>query len=109
MPITTELELHQLLSLKDIPCHKIEVAAGGSANFCWRIKTQFGKRSIAKHAEPFVRIMPDVPLPIERMDYEHLALTTIPDIVSTNKHVCLPQLYNYFPKEYVIYISNGGT
>jgi thiamine kinase-like enzyme len=109
MPITTELELHQFLSSKDIPCHEIEVAAGGSANFCWRIKTQLGKRSIAKHAEPFVRIMPDVPLPIERMDYEHLALTTIPDIVSTNEHVRLPQLYNYFPEEHVICMSDGGS
>ncbi|KAF2112882.1 kinase-like domain-containing protein [Lophiotrema nucula] len=109
MPITTEIELHQFLSSKDIPHYGTEVAAGGSANFCWRIKTPLGKRSIVKHAEPFVRIMPEIPLPIERMDYEHLALTTIPNIVSTNEHVLLPQIYNYFPEEHVICMSDGGS
>ena len=109
MPITTETELHQFLSSKGILCDDIEVAAGGSANFCWRIKTQLGKPSIVKHAEPFVRIMPDVQLPIERMDYEHLALTTIPDIVSADKHVRLPQLYDYYPKEHVMYMSDEGS
>ncbi|KAF2491348.1 kinase-like protein [Lophium mytilinum] len=109
MPITTELELRRFLSSKDIPCHEIEDLAGGSANFCWRIKTELGKHSIAKHAEPYVRIMPDVPLAIERMDYEHLALTAIPDIMSTNEHVRLPQLYNYFPDEHVMCMSDGGS
>jgi thiamine kinase-like enzyme len=109
MAITTELELRQFLSSKDIPCDEVDVVAGGSANFCWRIKTHLGKTIIVKHAEPFVRIMPHVPLPIERMDYEHLALTNIPDVVPTNEHVRLPQLYKYFPEEHMICMSDGGS
>ena len=108
MSITTESELHQFLSTKDIPCHEMEALTGGSANFCWRIETQLGKRSIVKHAEPFVRIMPDMPLPVERMDYEHLALTTIPGIIPADEYIRLPQLYNYFPEEHVIHMSDGG-
>src|SRR4051812_15247166 len=108
MPITTELELRQFLTLKDIPCYEIEAIAGGSANFCWRVKTQPGKRSIAKHAEPFVRIMPDMPLAVERLDYEHLALTIIPGVIPTDEHIRLPQLYSYFPEEHIIHMSDGG-
>jgi Ser/Thr protein kinase RdoA (MazF antagonist) len=109
MPITTELELRQFLSSKNIPYDEIETTAGGSANFCWRIKTQDGKRIIVKHAEPFVRIMPDIPLPIERLDNEHLALATVPDIVSTDEHIRLPQLFNYFPEEHILCMSDGGS
>ncbi|KAF2740006.1 kinase-like protein [Polyplosphaeria fusca] len=109
MPITTESELRQFLSSKDVPFHEIVALAGGSANFCWRIKTQLGKHSIVKHAEPFVRIMPDMPFPIERIHYEHLALTKLPDVVSTNVHVRVPQLYNYFPDEHVLCMSDGGS
>lgn len=109
MPITTELELRQFLSSKNIPCHGIEVVAGGSANFCWIIKTVLGRRSIIKHAEPFVRIMPHVPLSPERMDYEHLALTVVPNTASRNEHIRLPQVYNYFPEEHVIHMSDAGS
>jgi hypothetical protein len=108
MPITTELELRQFLSSKNVPCEVIEVLPGGSANFCWRIKTLLGNRSIAKHAEPFVRMIPDFPLPVERMDYEHLALTTVPGLISADEHVRLPQIFNYFPDEHVICMSDDG-
>jgi hypothetical protein len=109
MPVTTESELRQFLSLKDIPCHEIEVVAGGSANFCWRIKTLVGKRSIIKHAEPFVRIMPHVPLSLERMDCEHLALTIIPNMTLKDEQVRVPQMYNYFPEEHIIHMSDAGS
>lgn len=109
MPITTELELRQFLSSKGIHCHEVEVLSRGSANFCWRINTLLGRRGIIKHAEPFVRIMPDFPLPLERMDYEHLALTTVPKMASGDEHIRLPQVYDYFPEEYVIYMSDAGS
>jgi hypothetical protein len=122
MPITTESELQEFLSSKNIPCDGIEVVSGGSANFCWRIKTQIDKQprtAIIKHAEPFVRMMPDIPLPVERMDYEHLAMITVPDIIASTyeneMHVrvpevpTVPRVYNYFPEEHVIYMSDGGS
>jgi thiamine kinase-like enzyme len=109
MPITTELELRQFLSSKDVPCHEVEALSGGSANFCWRIKTLLGRRSIIKHAEPFIRIMPDVPLSLERMDYEYLALTTAPEMGFRDEHIRLPQVYDYFPEEHVIYMSDAGS
>jgi thiamine kinase-like enzyme len=109
MQITTEVELRHFLASKNVPCHEVEVLSGGSANFCWRIKTSPGRQIIVKHAEPFVRIMPDFPLPLERMDYEQLALTTLPEMVSRDDHVRLPQLYDYFPEQHVIIMSDAGS
>jgi thiamine kinase-like enzyme len=109
MPITTELELRQLLSLKDIACDEIEVVAGGSANFCWRINTSAGKKSIIKHAEPFVRIMPHIPLSLERIECEHLALKFVPNMVLKDEHVRVPEVYNYFPEEHVMHMSDAGS
>lgn len=109
MQITTEKELREFLSSKNVQCHDVEVLSGGSANFCWRIKTSLGSQMIIKHAEPFIRIMPDVPLPLERLEFEHLALTTVPGIMSKDDHIRLPQVYDYFSEEQVILISDGGS
>lgn len=109
MAITTELELRQVLSRKDVPCYEVEALKGGSANFCWRIKTLLGKRSIVKHAEPYIRDMPKDLLPVERLDCEHWALTTIPDLLSKDEHVQMPQVYGYYPGEHLLWMSDGGS
>jgi thiamine kinase-like enzyme len=112
MPITTELELRRFLSSKDVPCHEVEVLSGGTANFCWRIKTLLGRRSIIKHAEPFIRSRPQAQLPVNRMDYEYAALTTVPKLINTedeHAYVQLPRVYHYFPEEHVLDMLDGGS
>jgi thiamine kinase-like enzyme len=109
MSITTELQLRQFLSSKDIPCHEVKILSGGTANFCWRVTTLLGRRSIIKHAEAYVRSMPNFKLPVERMDYEHLALTIVPGFIPEDEHVLLPEVYHYFPEEHVLDMFDGGS
>lgn len=109
MPITTDLELRQFLSSKDIPCHDVELLNGGSTNFVWRIKTLLGRRSIVKHAEPYVRAMPSMPLPSEALDHEHKALLEMPGFMSTDEDVKAPRVLKYFPAEHVLLLEDAGV
>jgi 5-methylthioribose kinase len=102
MPITTESELRQFLSSKDVPCHEVQVLSGGTANFCWRIKTLLGRSSIIKHAEPYVRSNESLAFPTERMDYEHLALRVMPKLLSRHDYIYIPSVFHYFPEEHGI-------
>lgn len=110
MAITTDLEIRQFLSSKGVPTYEVVALSGGSANFCWRNTTLLGRRTIIKHAEPYIRVMPDIPLPIERMRYEHTALAMLPDILPQMEehHVHVPQVHHYLPEQHVIVMSDAG-
>jgi 5-methylthioribose kinase len=108
MPIITDFELRKFLSSKDIPCHEVEPLTDGAANYCWRIKTLLGRRSIVKHAEPWIRIVPEQALSADRMDYEYAALQWIPDVVPVDEFVQLPRVFHYFTSEHVMDMHDGG-
>lgn len=108
MAITTETELRRFLSSKDVPCHEVQILTGGTANFVWRIKTLYGRTSVIKHAEPYVRANTSIAFPVLRMDFENLALTTLPKMLGEDVHVQLPIVFHYFADEHVMDISYGG-
>lgn len=109
MPITTDLALRQFLSSKDIPCHDVELLPGGSTNFVWRIRTLLGRRSIVKHAEPYVRTMPSMLLPVEALEHEQKALLEVPGFMSEDEDVKSPRVLKYFPVEHVLLLEDAGV
>ncbi|KIW05003.1 uncharacterized protein PV09_04161 [Verruconis gallopava] len=109
MGITTEAQLRQFLHSKDVPCDEVDFLEGGSANFCWRIKSRSNGRSIIKHAEPYIRIIPDVPLPQERIYYEQLTLECLATMLSADEKIRLPRVHEYFPDKHLLHMSDGGA
>jgi Ser/Thr protein kinase RdoA (MazF antagonist) len=109
MAPTTEVELRQFLNTNDVPCHEVETLHEGSANFCWRITTLLGRRSIVKHAEPYVRSQTDFPLDVSRMKYEHRALVAVPELAFIEHGVQTPAVLHYFPEQNILHMGDGGT
>jgi len=109
MAITTEEELRRFLTSKDVPCHDVQFLTGGTANYVWRITTLLGRRSIIKHAEPFVRNNASIAFPVVRMDFENLALFSLPKLLPEDENVRLPHVFHYFAEDHVMDMSDGGS
>lgn len=62
----------------------LEQFSGGNANYVWRTATISGKSAIVKHAAPYARFSPPLPLSVDRMDSEHRALPSLPSVLPTN-------------------------
>jgi hypothetical protein len=105
--ITTS-QIRQYLTSRNIPVDEIAPLFGGSGNFVWRITTTAGQNQIIKHAEPFVADNHQVPFCVERMDFEALALKTIPGIVVADPTIRLPALLLYDKEEYVLGLEDVG-
>ena len=53
----------------EIDLGSLQLLAGGSANFVWRVFEKSGKRIVIKHAEPFVKAAPGLSFSVDRMDF----------------------------------------
>lgn len=85
-----------------------QLLAGGSANFVWRLLDSSGKSIIIKHAEPYVKTSPGLSFPVDRMDFEHKALTSLP-MPLTPYSISLPQVYHYDFSNHVLTMEDGGV
>ena len=109
MAPTTDLELRQFLSSRDIPCHEAMLLPGGSANYVWRITTLLGRCSVIKHAEEHVRSAPDFALDAVRLKFEHAALETVAEVMPMDKHIGTPRVLHYWPDEHTLHLSDAGA
>lgn len=85
-----------------------QLLAGGSANFVWRLLDKSGKRIIIKHAEPYVKTSPGLSFPVDRMDFEHNALTSLPMLLTSYSLISLPEVYDYDFGNHVLTMEDGG-
>lgn len=87
----------------------LQLLAGGSANFVWRLLEVSGKSIIVKHAEPYVKVAPRMSFPVVRMDFEHMAMTSVPRLLDSSSTVSVPEVYHYDPNNHILVIEDGGA
>ena len=86
----------------------LQLLAGGSANFLWRALDRTGKSIIIKHAEPYVKTAPGLSFPVDRMDFENNAMTSLPGLFDTSSLVSVPEVYQYDSHDHVLTMEDGG-
>ena len=92
----------------EIDLNSLQLLAGGSANFVWKAVGKSGKRIIIKHAEPFVKAAPGLSFSVDRMDFEHRTMTTLPPLLDSSSLVSIPEVYRYDPESHVLMMEDGG-
>ena len=92
----------------EIDLDSLQLLAGGSANFVWRVVEKSGKRIIIKHAEPFVKAAPGLSFSVDRMDFEHRTMTTLPPLLDSSSLVSVPEVYRYDSDSHVLMMEDGG-
>ncbi|KAF2422077.1 hypothetical protein EJ08DRAFT_487149 [Tothia fuscella] len=106
--LTTTEELQEYLTKKDIPAAFVTPLSGGTANFVWRLTTLLGRTSIIKHAEPYIASNSTMVFPVERMDFEKMAMETVGSILPNNGDVRIPVVLHYDSDAHVLQLSDGG-
>ena len=96
------------LSEDNIDLNSLQLLAGGFANFVWRAVEKSGKRTIIKHAEPFVKAAPGLSFSVDRMDFEHRTMTTLPPLLDSRSLVSIPEVYRYDSDSHVLMMEDGG-
>lgn len=92
----------------EIDLDSLQPLAGGSGNFVWRAVERSGKRIIIKHAEPFVKAAPDLSFSVDRMDFEHRTMTTLPPLLDSSTLVSVPEVYRNDSDSHVLMMEDGG-
>lgn len=108
MTVNNPLDIDDYLQSAGIKYTSLEKLTGGTANFVWRIVDESGHSAIIKHAEPYIANNPSTPFPLDRMDFEHRALTTIPKHLPVNDLIRIPEVYRYDEEQHVLTIADGG-
>lgn len=106
---TEQLQAH-LDKLNDakFDLNSLQLLAGGSANFVWRLLEVSGKSIIVKHAEPYVKVAPGMSFPVVRMDFEHRAMTSVPPLLDPSMVVSVPEVYQFDHDNHILMIEDGG-
>ena len=102
-------DIEQYLQTAGIQYKSLEKLTGGTANFVWRMVDEAGHTSVIKHAEPYVANHPEMPFPVDRMDFEHHALITIPKHIPADDLIRMPEVYGYDASQHVLTIADGGS
>ena len=89
--------------------NSLQLLAGGSANFVWRCFDQSGKSIIIKHAEPYVKNAPRLSFAVDRMDFEHKAMTSVSPLLDPNPIVSVAEVYRYNSDNHILMIEDGGA
>ena len=89
--------------------NSLQILAGGSANFVWRLLDRSGKSIIIKHAEPYVKTAPGLSFPVDRMDFEHKAMTSVSPLLDPSPVVSIAEVYQYYSDSRVLLIEDGGS
>ena len=109
--ITTTEQLKAYLVKRgstELDLDSAQLLAGGSANFVWRLLDRSGKRIIIKHAEPYVKTSPGLSFAVDRMDFEHNALTSLRMLNTWHSSISLPEVYHYDLGNHVLTMEDGG-
>lgn len=113
MPEITNTEQLQAylgkLGNANVDLKSLQMLAGGTANFVWCLLERSGKSIIIKHAEPYVKIAPGLSFSVDRMDFEHKAMTFVPPLLDPSSVVSVPEVYQYDSDSHVLTIEDGGA
>ena len=112
MEITNTEQLVAYLDRKQttFSSESLQRLSGGNGNFVWRIIDKSGKSIIIKHAEPYVATSaPRIPLPVDRMDFEHRMLShlTAKPLIKEGP-VLTPECYEYDAENHVLWLEDAG-
>ncbi|KAK5201209.1 kinase-like domain-containing protein [Cryomyces antarcticus] len=110
MGIVTDSDITSYLATLNIIPTTLSQLNGGTANLAWRIRDSTNRSIIIKHAEPYIRTNASILLPTDRMDFEHVALTTLtlPPQPHIDIPIALPSVYHYNSTRHVLLMSDGG-
>ena len=108
MSNTNTFVIEEYLASKDIHYKSVEILTGGSANYVWRIVDESGHSQVAKNAEPYVASNASIPFPVDRMDFEHKALTQLPAQIPADDLIRVPEVHSYDAEHHVLTIADGG-
>ena len=92
----------------DFDLDTLQLLAGGTANFLWRLVDRTGKSIIIKHAEPYIKTAPGLSFPVNRMDFENNAMASLPELFDASSTVSVAQVYQYDPHGHVLIMEDGG-
>ena len=109
--ITNTDQLKTYLSTLDnteLDLDTLHLLSGGTANFVWRLLDRSGKGIIIKHAEPYIRTSPGFPFPVDRMNFEHHAMTCLPALLDPSSIASVAEVYQYDSHSHVLLMEDGG-
>ena len=92
----------------ELDLNTLQLLAGGSANFLWRVLNRTGKSIIIKHAEPYIKSAPGLSFPVDRMDFENNAMVSLPGLFDANSIVSVAEVYQYDYHDHVLIMEDGG-
>ena len=92
----------------ELDLNTLQLLAGGTANFVWRLHDRTGKSIIIKHAEPYIKTSPGFSFPVNRMDFEHDAMISLPALFDPNSIVSVAKVYRYDSHDHVLTMEDGG-
>ena len=92
----------------ELDLNTLQLLAGGSANFLWRLRDRTGKSIIIKHAEPYIKTAPGLSFPVNRMDFENNAMSRLPGLFDESSIVSVAEVYRYDPHGHVLTMEDGG-
>lgn len=93
----------------DLDLDSLQLLVGGSANFVWRLLDRSGKSIIIKHAEPYIKTAPSLSFPVDRMNFEHGAMTCLPPLLDPSSVVSVAEVYQYDSRSHVLMMEDGGA
>lgn len=111
MEITSTDQLAAYLEKENIAFGSLDQLSGGNANFVWRMTDGPGpsKSTIIKHAEAYVAASEfRMPLPVDRMDFEHLILSRLVTVLDRSAPVITPECFRYDRANHVLMLQDGG-
>lgn len=110
--LTTEQGLKAYLAARSIFPTEITLLTGGTANFVYRVTFHDGKTLIYKHAAPYLYSNHSFAFDPIRMDYENLALSILPPLLSAqhpHSKVHAAKWCSYDKSAKLLCIEDGGT
>ncbi|KAL9136122.1 MAG: hypothetical protein Q9175_002673 [Cornicularia normoerica] len=96
-------------SHSEFDLNSLQLLAGGTANFIWRLIERSGKRVIIKHAEPYLKTAPGLSFSVDRMDFEHKTMMSVPRLLDPSSLVSIPEVYQYDLDSHVLMMEDGGA
>ncbi|CAF9934246.1 MAG: hypothetical protein ALECFALPRED_005895 [Alectoria fallacina] len=93
----------------NVDLDSLQLLGGGTANFVWRLLERSGRSIVIKHAEPYVKVATGLPFSVDRMDFEHKAMTSVPPLLDPSSVVSVPEVYRYDSDSHVLVIEDGGA
>ena len=92
----------------ELDLNTLQLLSGGSANFLWRLRDRSGKSIIVKHAEPYIKTAPRLSFPVDRMSFEHKAMSCLPLLLDPSSLVSVAKIYHHDSHKHMLMMEDGG-